>query len=250
MKMNKTLLLKASAFFLLITLLFSCGIPTYFYVNYEFIKGSGLASDTVTGEFKFTDTYDNFSWIISGTGPSVMLSYIVTSSPSIPSFNSLFSSTYKNKRSSNNGVAVEDDALLTYDSGGYTYTLHRFSDENGTEFDKPHYTAYDNNHSALKIKIILTKTNDNFMNLVITDGNDTSPTYPYLYSGSQRLARFDGSTFLDSFPSNTSNYPDYTILSEPEGLYCHVFAAVNVSQGLFTNNFWTDLKHLGYIQLN
>ncbi len=75
-----------------------------------------MASDTVTGEFKFTDTYDNFSWIISGTGPSVMLSYIVTSSPSIPSFNSLFSSTYKNKRSSNNGVAVEDDALLTYDS--------------------------------------------------------------------------------------------------------------------------------------
>lgn len=248
MKMKKTLLLKASAFFLLITLLFSCGIPTYFYVVSDFSQGPGDDS-TVTGTFTLTDPYNNFSWIDSGTGPSVMLAYIVTTSSSIPSFSPPFSSTYQNKRSNNNGVAVEDDAFLTYDSAGYTYTLHRFSDENGTEFDKPQYTAYDSTPSTPIIKIILTKTNDNFMNLIITDGNDLAPSNPYTYSGSQLLARFNGLAFLDSHPTNTADYPDYTILSEPEGLFCHVYAAVNVSQGDFSNNFWTDLEYLGRITL-
>ena len=249
MKMKKTLLLKASAFFLLITLLFSCGIPTYFYVIPKFSQGTGDSSN-ISGTFTFSDPYNNFSWIETGTGPSVMLAYIVTSSPSIPSFRSQFSSSYKNKRANNNGVAVEEDALLTYDNGGYVYKLHRFSDENFTVFDKPQYTAYDNNHNALTVKIILSKNADNFLNLTITDGNDSLPAYPYTYSGSQSLARFDGSAFLDSYPNNTGDYPDYTILSEPDGLFCHVYAAVNVSQGDFTNNFWTDLQYMGYIELN
>ncbi|NCC13623.1 MAG: hypothetical protein EOM32_09670 [Spirochaetia bacterium] len=249
MKMNKTLLLKASAFFLLlITLLLSCGIPTYFYVGTTFNRGGGLSEDTVSGTFTFPDTYGNLSWIDPGTGPSLMLSYIVTTSHDEPSFESLFSSTYK--RTSNNGIPVSEDELLSYNSGDYLYRLHRFSDINDNQFNSPTYMAYASNPTSADFKVTLTKDSDNYMVLSITDANESSPpTYPYTYSGSQRLARFEGSAFLDSQPTNTSDYPDYTLLSEPDGLFCHVYAAVNVSQGDFSNNFWTDLKYLGRITL-
>ena len=62
MKMNKTLLLKASAFFLLLsTLLFSCGIPTYFYVVSNFSQGSGDDSSVSLRKNKDSTTALNFA---------------------------------------------------------------------------------------------------------------------------------------------------------------------------------------------
>lgn len=243
MKMNKTLLLKASAFFLLlITLLFSCGIPTYFYVTYSFSKPQ--SSNSVTGNFSFIDTHGNLSWIDPGTGPSLLLSYIVTYSQTPPSFSSLFSSTYK--RSNNNGIPVDDDLMLTSESGAYIYRLHRFSDENGIEFSSPEYVAYANTPSSPDLSVTLTKAGDNYLDLSFTSGN-------YSLSGSSRLARFDGKAFItdtQTIRDSASTYKDYTISDTEQKMYCHVFAAVNVSQGDFTNNFWTDLQYMGYIELN
>ncbi|MEA4861510.1 hypothetical protein SDC9_124781 [bioreactor metagenome] len=248
MKMNKTLLLKASAFFLLlITLLFSCGIPTYFYVNYTFEKGSGDDS-SVSGTFTFTDSYNNLSWVDTGTGPSLMLAYIVTSSPGdIPKFETPFSSTYK--RSNNNGIHVSEDELLSYDSGGITYRLHRFSDTTGIDFNSPTYMAYASNPTSADFKVTLSKDSNNFIDLSITDANGSSPpTTPYVLTGTSKLARLNGEAFSTD-PSAITGFPDYTVSDTSLTLYCHVFAAVNVSQGLFSNNFWTDLKYLGRITL-
>jgi len=249
MKMNKTLLLKASAFFLLlITLLFSCGIPTYFYVNYYFTKGSDLAIDTVAGKFTFTDTSNNLSWIDPGTGPSLMLAYCVTTSTNDPQFYSLFATKYK--RTNNNGIPVSEDELLSYDNGGYIYRLHRFSDNNGIDFRSPQYTAYATNPNSPDFEVSLAKdSSTNLVDISFTSGN-------YSILGSTKLARSIGTsafeTDIQKIKDQPGNFPDYTIIdaSTANKLYCHVFAAVNVSQGDFSNNFWTDLKHLGYIQLN
>lgn len=245
MKMNKKLLLKASAFFLLlITLLFSCGIPTYFYVNTSFSQGVGLPEDTVSGTFTFPDTYGNLSWIDPGTGPSLMLAYIVTTSREEPTFSQSFGTTYK--RTSNNGIPVSEDELLSYNNGDYLYRLHRFSDINNNQFNSPTYMAYASNPISADFKVTLTKDSDNYMVLSITDANGSSPpTYPYVLTGANKLARFNGEAFL----TDLSSQPDYTILTNPTDLYCHVYAAVNVSQGSFSNNFWTDLKYLGRITL-
>lgn len=244
MKMNKTLLLKASAFFLLLsTLLFSCGIPTYFYVVSNFSQGSGDDS-SVSGSFTFTDPYNNLSWIDTGTGPSVMLAYIVTYSQTTPSFSSLFTSTYK--RSNNNGIPVTEDELLSYVNGDNTYKLHRFSDNSGTVFTSPWYIAYANTPSTPDFAVTLTKAVDNYIDLSFTSGN-------YSLSGSSRLARYNGSAFIteiQTIRNSEATYLDYTISDTEQTMYCHIFAAVNVSQGDFSNNFWTDLKHLGYIKLN
>jgi len=245
MKMNKTLLLRASAFFLLlITLLLSCGIPTYFYVGTRFNRGGGLPEETVSGTFKFPDTYGNLSWIDPGTGPSLMLAYIVTTSQEEPTFSQSFGTTYK--RTSNNGIPVSEDELLSYNNGDYLYRLHRFSDINDNQFNSPTYMAYASNPTSADFKVTLTKDSDNFINLSITDANGSSPpTYPYVLTGASKLARFNGEAFL----TDLSSQPDYTISNTALAMYCHVFAAVNVSQGSFSNNFWTDLEYLGRITL-
>ena len=247
MKMNKTLLLKASAFFLLITLLFSCGIPTYFYVGTTFNQGGGLPEDTVSGTFKFPDTYGNLSWVDPGTGPSLMLAYIVTTSQEEPTFSQSFGTTYK--RTSNNGIPVSEDELLSYNNGDYLYRLHRFSDINDNQFNSPTYMAYASNPTSADFKVTLSKDSNNYIDLSITDANDSSPpTTPYVLTGTSKLARFNGEAFSTD-PSSITGFPDYTVSDTSLTLYCHVFAAVNVSQGLFSNNFWTDLKHLGRITL-
>ena len=112
MKRRIPILSTASVFFIALILLVSCGIATRFYIDSSIKKAEPSVSDSVAGTYSVnSDPLNNLSWIDVGSGPSVMLFYLITDEPNPPSgIVSTFNSTYQKNYA---GIAISSDEILT-----------------------------------------------------------------------------------------------------------------------------------------
>lgn len=246
MKMNQKLLHKASVFFLATLLLLTgCGIATYFYVISAVTAGSE-SIDSVSGSYAVSNYAENLSLITVGGGPGLLLCYTVTDSEDTPSsVATAFSSQYIRN---NNGIAVTNDLVLETTNNH----VYQFSDSTRTKFRAPGYVALADNPTNVDISFKLQRAADSLdsslriLNLSVTNGS-------YSLKGTGELRRYDGTSFpmlASTILSDKESFPDYQVSETPkETLYLHVFAAMSITEGSFSNIYWTQLTHLGYIVL-
>lgn len=239
MKMNKTLLRLVSVFFIVLVLA-GCGIATYFYITVAYTPLGG-SSVSVSGQFTFTDSNNNLDLISAGDGPSLLLTYLVTTEQNPPSsIKTEFSTQYKRN---GNGSVVTQANVLTVTSGSNTYRLYQFSDSLQTLFRAPTYIAHATNPKNPNFEFSIVKQSDNTLAM-------SFPTGSYTRNDSGILTRFTGEPFETTpgtIVANPDGFPDYVVPSTGGTLYLHIYAAIHVSSN---NKFWTDLYYVGYIQLN
>ncbi|MGH0054397.1 MAG: hypothetical protein ACQ5SW_13485 [Sphaerochaetaceae bacterium] len=249
MKKRIRILSTTSVFFIILILLSSCGIPTIFYIDSSITQTSSL-DDSVAGKYTVhSDEFDNLSWINPGSGPSLMLFYLVTNEQGPPSnISSAFYSQYQ-RNSATVSISSENEVLTI--NG---YTLYGFSDSQGTNFTRPYFIASaDDPHNPDFTCTI--KKNDTISGSTKIDMTlSFDPTDEYSIHKSSTLRRYNGEKFeiaANNVRNPLENYPEYhNIDIATIDMYCHIYAAVNVSEGSFDNNYWTDLEYLGNIQLN
>jgi hypothetical protein len=245
MKMIQKLLHKASVFFLATLLLLTgCGIATYFYVISAVTAGSD-SIDSVSGSYAVSNYAENLSLITVGGGPGLLLCYTVTDSANTPSsISTAFSSQYIRN---NNGIAVTNDLVLESTSNH----VYQFSDSTGTKFRAPGYVLLADNPTSVDISFKLQRAADSsdsslrILNLSVTNGS-------YSMNGTGELRRYNGTSFplqASTIIANPDSYPDYQVSETSKTLYLHVFAAMSITEGSFSNIYWTQLVHLGYIEL-
>ncbi|WP_319755826.1 hypothetical protein [uncultured Sphaerochaeta sp.] len=241
MKRRIPILSTASVFFIVLTLLSSCGIATIF----TFGTGTVFTAGSFTGDkvaliLDVDDSLGTLSLIDPGSGPSLMLFYTITDSPDNPqNFKTAFNTTYKRDF---NGVQITSDAVLTVNE----ITLYRFSDTLGTTFQGPEYIATADVPTSPDFNCTLTQTavsgSTVSMDLVFDVGSYTIHNSPKLY-------RYNGKPFETDIKEVDESFEDYHIDDQSPGMFLHIYGAVNVSKGSFNNIYWTDLVNLGYITL-
>ncbi|WP_320130876.1 hypothetical protein [uncultured Sphaerochaeta sp.] len=246
-KMNKKLFLVFVSFCILI--LVGCGIATIFYLEESIDAGSDSVT-SVSGEFTSAD--DDLDLITTGTGPSLMLFYVLSDNSTIPysSIISSFSTTYINKPYGKIiSPSLSAPILLTVTSGSI-YELFAFSDVNQTLFTAPDYitVADDPNNCSLEFTLTLEGDTTSGYDLGLSDTTD----YGYTPQTTNNLTRYNGENFLAS-TSEMADVTDYAAVSTSDIIdstyYCHVFAAMCVAEGSFNNIFWTELTYLGSLSL-
>jgi hypothetical protein len=242
MKRRTTILSTASVFFIVLTLLVSCGIATIFmFGDGTILDDMGINGHEVGLTFSVDNAIGNLSDIDPGTGPSLMLFYTITGSRDPVSFTDEFDSTYKRIY---NGININStlNEVLTVDD----ITLYRFSDDQKTAFQAPLYIATANSRISPDFNCTLTKTavsgSTVSMDLAFDVGSYTIHNSPKLY-------RYNGKPFETDINVVDESFEDYHIDDQSSDMFLHIYGAVNVSKGSFNNIYWTDLVHLGYITL-
>ena len=236
MKMRKHTLRMVSVFFLVL-MLAGCGIKTVFTVDYVF------ASNT----FTFTDPMNSLSWITPSTGPSLLLSYLVSTESAPPSsIASKFNSEFR-RLISDGRMIPSDSEILSVTSGSETYSLYKFTDSNALSQNAPYFLATATNPTNPDLEFSLSLNADDTLQFTIVSGS-------YLPHTSGSLTRFNGLPFETEpgtiINSSENDYPDYVVPNTGGTLYLHVYAATNVSEGDFNTIYWTKLEPVVSIQLN
>src|SRR5690554_3984025 len=184
--MKKRLLLIISAFFIFT----GCGIPTIFNVTTS-ISIHTTDIDEVKATIAVTNT-ERLDWITPYTGPSLMLAYVITDSPTLPSNNAIsqFSTLFVRQPNGRNFITkdVYENGLFPNSDDPITKSIFPFSDGTNEEFKAPLYvaTAKDrtNSNDTSSIKL------DNDELLLSFDEN----RYKVLAS-SDKLLRYNGEPF-------------------------------------------------------
>jgi hypothetical protein len=250
MKMNRKLLPMVSVFFCILILV-SCGIATIFYVSYSFTAGSDTGG-SVSGTFYVSsDEYENLDYITDGTGPSLMLFYVLSDESTISqsAIISKFSTTYKTTPYGKIVSTTSDPIVLSTDD----YDLYAFSDTASTSFSAPEYIYTCNDPDENSLEFTLTTEGDSSSLYDIAPTQDSSENYTIQATGN--LRRYNGDYFL-SDTGEMDDEADYsTSVDSSEAkvngeYYCHVFGAFCVSEGEFNNIFWTSLVYLGYLEFS
>ena len=235
MKMNKKLLRIASVFFVLLALI-GCGIMTVFSNEVSHAKESGVKNTEAKGTFTFVAD-DTLKMITKGAGPSLMLGYTVTDSRDA-SFESRYRSEFNTKYRKNVsfGQAVSSSEILSVTIDDKLYKLYQLSDSYGRVFRSPTYVATAKNNLSPECSYAIELQTNKTLKLTI-------PFYDVHYDD---LCRFTGAVFTKIGANSASDY----IISDTPGTYhIHLFGAMNVSEGEFSNIFWSPLYYLGSIEL-
>ena len=177
--------------------------------------------------------------ITTGAGPSLMLGYTVTDS-SYASFDSRFRSEFNTKYRKNGyfGQAVSSSEILSVTTDDKLYKLYQLANSSGKVLRSPNYVATATNNMSPDCSYAIELQADNSLELTI-------PSYDVHYDD---LRRFNGAVFT-KIGLNSSAFPDYVISDTPGTFYIHFFVAMNVSEGEFSNIFWSPLYYLGSIEL-
>jgi len=238
MKMNKKLLLTASVFFVLVALI-GCGVATIFFNDVSYEKGTNLEDNQVKGTFKFVNN-DSLKMIAIGTGPSLLIGYTVTDTVDRTLFNSKFITEFNSRyrKDGHFGRAVSSSEILSVTNEDTQYSLYQLSDSGGEVFRSPLYVASADDPLSPDCSYTIELKVDNTLQLTI-------PSYDVHYDD---LQRFSGAVFT-KIGANSTSFPDYTISDTPGTFYIHLYGAMNVSEGDFSNIFWSPLSYLGTIQL-
>ncbi|MFA5446950.1 MAG: hypothetical protein WC233_01580 [Sphaerochaeta sp.] len=238
MKMKHKLLLLASVFFM--SFFTGCGIPTIFYVTTSITNITPVPDDTIQFSIAFQDPHNNLDMITPGTGPSLFLGYIVTDQPSLSSTSTLISEFNKKYRRSPNGIHI-DSSLQSEPILETSNDLKLFA-FSGLSLDISNYHA-----TALQPSLA-----DNTFNITLSSPEVDLYEFKLTNAIGARytinttvLTRFNDTRFDLGFDAK-----DYLISPEnPAPRYCHIFAAINVREGLFDNIYWSELRSLGSIEL-
>jgi len=236
MKMNKKLLRIASVFFVLLALI-GCGIMTVFSNEVSHKKESGVKNTEAKGTFTFVAD-DSLKMITNGAGPSLMLGYTVTDNNDYSLFSSKYVTEFNNKYRKNGyfGQAVSNSEILSVTTDDKKYALYQLSDSSGRVFRSPTYVATAKNNLIPECSYTIELQTNNTLKLAI-------PSYDVHYND---LRRFTGAVFTKIGANSASDY----IISDTPGTYhIHLFGAMNVSEGAFSNIFWSPLYYLGSIEL-
>lgn len=256
MKIRTKFLFMVSVFFVSFLLFSSCGIPTIFYMTYTFVAGSTNDGNSIQNTFNFNDTYGDLSLVDVGTGPSLMMMYYVSDSSSAPEKSTIisdFKTTYGgNTTGKNISYTQNNPKILSSTYNSTNYALYPFSDSSDAIFSAPKYIANANSSNTPNFSFTLAKNSLSIspiqvdLALAFNSGSYTSQTL-------KNLLRFNGKPFTTVEVINDSiHFPEYaSIDTDASGtsLYVHVYAAVSVASGSFSNIYWTGLEYLGYITL-
>jgi len=255
MKMRNHILRMVSVFFLVLVL-GGCGMAVIFYIDSYIDVTDNDTETTLSGSYVVrNDEFNNLSLIKDDTGPSLWLGYVVSDSYTISttSIVNLFNSTYgKNPYGRTiDPFSESDPAVLTLSDN--SYALFQFSDTNRSDdYAAPLYHATAVDHTSPEDTFTITKTDVNSTYVEFTLAFDNAKFVSHVDGGI--LRRFDGSRFRNNVTYSeilsNNDLLDYKISSTTSGkLYCHIFAAMNVTEGSFSNIYWTNLAYLGYLQL-
>lgn len=249
MKKQRYMPFIASVFLSLLVSFFafsSCGIPVLFSAETS-IKAT--ENDTITATITIDDELGNLALINSGTGPSLFLAYIVTHTGEELEIRSKIISAFRTtyQGTMNNGRQVpthsEEPILISKDDADDPYRLYILSKRT---ISRPTFHATSkipiNPNTTVQIASVPgSESNTTILSLTWTAGDEYTINTPY-------LVRYNGSEFSND---GGEEFPDY-LLPEPSSFpnrYCHIFAAINVSDGKFTNIYWSDLTYLGAVKL-
>jgi len=241
MKMRNHILRLVSVFFLVLVL-GGCGIMTVFSVNYSYYQDKSANS----GRFLFSDPDNRLGWITKSTGPSLLLGYIVTTESAPPSIITNKFSTEYTRTIVDGRMIPSGPEILSVTSGSNTYSLYKFSDATQKSFDSPHFMATAIDPLFPDVEFNFTLNSDKTLQFSIVSGS-------YKVHTSEPLTRFTGTPF-ETIPgtvvSYPDDYPDYLVPTIGGTLYLYIYSAINVSEGDFTNRFWTELHPVASIPLN
>jgi hypothetical protein len=237
MKMKHKLLLLASVFFMLFFA--NCGIPTLFNVTTTITRTS-YTNTAIEFKVTISDKNDNLEMIENGKAPSLLLAYIVTDLPDI-NYRSIATEFSKQYQRTPHGIQIDrrfDDRPILESADG-DLKLFVFS---GPQLEKPLYHATAKNPMSPNetFKISLESNPDESFNLKLTS---IDSTYNVKVTS---LVRYNGSNF--EAPGLKDDL-DYIVPETNLDRHCHIFAAINVGEGTFTNIYWSDLTYLGSLAL-
>ena len=252
MKKRNLLILMISAFFVLT----GCGIPNIFTIGSSISVPSGnITNNSITAQYRVTQSHpEELTKINPAHGPKIFLGYVITgekdtfSGVSASTIQAAFekkAGTMPTKGRHFNSLAYrEGEGILTLKVNDLDYVVYPFSDRNGTEFTsfRNYHIAYKGlNHissaNMLATDFMLTFSKDFSLNLINDHGNYTAQFTGNLY-------RFKGT----SFETINTNQADVKATDLHEA-WIHIFAAVNISEGYFTNIYWSPISYLGSIKI-
>ena len=256
MKMRNHILRTVSVFFLVLMLV-GCGIAVIFYIDSYIDVTDNDTETTLSGSYVVrNDEFNNLALIEDDTGPSLWIGYLISDSKTIPhtSIISKFADTYGRKPSGRtiDRISQSNPSVLTLNDA--SYSLFQFSDTNSANDNAaPFYHATALNPNSPEDTFVITKSIIDTQNIEFLLSFTESKFGSHVDGGV--LRRFDGSRFRNNVTYSESlsnnNLIDYKISSTPSGhLYCHIFAAMNVTEGEFSNIYWTNLAYLGHLQLD
>ncbi len=254
MKMRNHILRMVSVFFLVLVL-GGCGMAVIFYIDSYIDVTDNDTETTLSGSYVVrNDEFNNLALIEDDTGPSLWIGYMVSDSSTISSSSSiinLFASTYGKKP---NGRTIDKISLsnpAVVSASDRSYALFQFSGINSSnDYAAPLYHATAVDHTSPEDTFTITKTDVNSTHVEFTLAFDNAKFVSHIDGGI--LRRYDGTQFPNDVPySEKGAFPDYFYSTNPSNeLYCHIFAAMNVTEGSFSNIYWTSLAYLGYLQLD
>ncbi|NLK13566.1 MAG: hypothetical protein GX313_02250 [Spirochaetales bacterium] len=249
MKKRLTLVLIVSAFFIFI----GCGIPTIFTIDSS-IRVLSKTDAKITAKYVVDQsTLDDLGKIDPMNGPKIFLGYAITGS----------STTFEGYSASRLQTAFEAKAgkapygrhiranAYEADEGIFSikdahdenllYVIYPFSDTSGGVYTSPNYHVMYTDPTAISLDdhietdfaVEYDKANGTFS---VTPANPS-----YKHQTNNKLARIQQKPFSSIQPE------DEDVVAG--GLYVHLFAAINISQGDFNNIYWTNLKYLGSMEI-
>ena len=239
MKMNKKLLLTASVFFVLLAVI-GCGIPRIFFVDTNIKYKDDEKIYITVSEYGGNA---NLSLITKDTGPSLFLGYIVNGNSAWgkeneASLNSAFRKKYQNTPFGTQ-ISISNLSGQVVTTSNEDVTLYALS---GSAIKAPYYHATADSPLSPSTSFEITPGYDSSGNIVL---NLVFPPSTYTVH-STPLTRFNGNAFTIK---KGDNHPDYTTTDTNQELFCHIFAAINVGQGKFTNIYWSDLYYVKTVPL-
>ena len=252
MKKRNLLILMISAFFVLT----GCGIPNIFTIGSSISVPSGnITNNSITAQYRVTQSHpEELTKINPAHGPKIFLGYVITGEEStFDGFSSTTLQTAFEKKAGKtpNGRHITKQAyylekgIFTVDKDDVSYKIYPFSDSKQSKYTSPDYhIAYQDSApiaDANKLNTDFTLTfNQTSKDIELTLTNSTYKNQ--LEDGN--LRRFEDQDF------ESPNNVDSDVVGEGTGnWYVHIFAAVNISQGYFTNIYWSPISYLGSIKI-
>ncbi|MGP1419649.1 MAG: hypothetical protein ACTTJZ_07595 [Sphaerochaetaceae bacterium] len=199
-------------------------------------------------------------------GPGLLLAYYVSSSASLePDVKRAIEDDFRKTYLGSSGIGLTaggteiGEPLMQFSLNGASHTVGSFVSElsGGKAPQNPPYfllamderTAQGNIDYYFRLEI----DSDGYLTLSYDTRQDDSFPVP---ENAIRLCRFNGQGFAVSAAAlnelNEAGESDYNGVNSGAGpSYCiHVFAAMTVQNEGFSNRFWTNLMHAGYLTVD
>lgn len=252
------------AVFAVMASVISCGIPNYFYTKSYGTEPLGSANHQFRLYMNSVSGTDGDLSMVTN-GPGLLLAYYVSSSASLESnVKRAIEDDFREKYVGSSGIGLTaggseiGEPLMQFSLNGALHTVGSFVSEElsgGKTPQNPPYfllamderTAQGNIDYYFRLEI----DSDGYLTLSYDTHQDDSFPVP---ENAIRLCRFNEKRFAVSAAAlnEAIDDDDYNGANSVTGspYYIHVFAAMTVQNEGFSNKFWTNLMHAGYLTVD